>query len=153
VDAQLSGEELKNWRETQALSQDELGQFLEVSREWIGKLERGEREVSAEIFLRFSRLKGDPRFSAHKKAPSSHQEKSIQHPVAHAIVAESPGAPYRTVASRLPLPSETKPATRADCEEHVRIYLDAAEVDPNGLAYAFKVIRKHLDPADFEAPK
>ena len=44
-----------------------------------------------------------------------------------ALAEES--AHYGPVASRLPLSSETKPATRPDCEEYVRLYLDAAERD------------------------
>jgi transcriptional regulator with XRE-family HTH domain len=149
LEAHLSGAELKNWREAHDLSQDDFGRLLEVTREWIGKLERGEREVSAEIFLRFSRLKSDPKFSLQREPVSAHQKMSVP----HAGLAEQPQPPYGEVASRVPLPPETKIATRADCEEHVAQYLDAAERDPNGLAYAFKVIRKHLDPRDFEESK
>ena len=68
------------------------------------------------------------------------------------VLAEDRSPSYE-VASRIPSPSDLKLATRTDCEEYVAQYLDAAERDPNGLAYAFKVIRKYLDPQDFEEAK
>lgn len=60
----LTGDALRQWRELQRLSQEELGRLLGTSREWVGKLERGEREISAEIFLRFERIRQEPRFSS-----------------------------------------------------------------------------------------
>lgn len=60
----LTGADLKEWREVQHLSQEELGKLLGLSREWIGKLERGERAVSAEIYLTFQRVRREPRFSS-----------------------------------------------------------------------------------------
>lgn len=53
----LSPHELKTWREANNLSQDELGSALGFSREWIGMLERGEREISAKFLMRFEQRK------------------------------------------------------------------------------------------------
>lgn len=58
----LTGDDLRKWREAQGLSQDEMGDLLGKSREWIGKLERGEREISDRIFLRFEKVRREPRF-------------------------------------------------------------------------------------------
>jgi len=59
----LTGEFLKTWREATGLSQEAFGRKLGVSREWMGKLERGEREISAEIYLRSEALRKEPKFS------------------------------------------------------------------------------------------
>jgi transcriptional regulator with XRE-family HTH domain len=63
VSSLLPAEELRKWREYWNLTQDELGEQLGITREWLGKLERGEREVSADVFLRFEALKRDARFT------------------------------------------------------------------------------------------
>lgn len=60
----LSGDTLRQWREQNDLTQDRMGELLGVSREWIGKIERGEREVSAEVYLKFCDLRRDPRFTS-----------------------------------------------------------------------------------------
>jgi transcriptional regulator with XRE-family HTH domain len=76
----LTGDALRNWRETHGLSQDEMGDLLGKSREWIGKLERGEREISDRIFLRFEKVRREPRF-LDKSEPELSQH-----------VAEAPGS-------------------------------------------------------------
>lgn len=59
----MTGEALRRWREHQGLSQDAMGDLLGISREWVGKIERGERPVSAKIYLTFERVRREPRFS------------------------------------------------------------------------------------------
>lgn len=80
----LTGADLKEWREVQRLSQEELGKLLGLSREWIGKLERGERTVSAEIFLTFERVRRELRFSLKENSPDP---SSLDGP----LVNEDPG--------------------------------------------------------------
>lgn len=43
----------------------------------------------------------------------------------------------------------TSHATRADCENLLKEYLDAAERDPNGIPHAYITMRQHLRPESF----
>lgn len=50
----LTGENLRAWRRDLHLTAQAAADLLKISREWYGKLERGEQKVSAEVFLRFN---------------------------------------------------------------------------------------------------
>jgi transcriptional regulator with XRE-family HTH domain len=67
----LTGDDLKQWREDRDLNQDQLGDLLGISREWVGKMERGERTISDRIFLRFERVRKEPRFLQKRELPGT----------------------------------------------------------------------------------
>jgi transcriptional regulator with XRE-family HTH domain len=60
----VTGEDVRSWRESHRLSQEDLGKLLDTSREWIGMIERGSRPISADLYLRFENLKREPRFDS-----------------------------------------------------------------------------------------
>lgn len=53
---ELTGEEIRKARETQGWSRKELGGFLNLSADYIGKLERGDRIVTAELETTLKKL-------------------------------------------------------------------------------------------------
>jgi transcriptional regulator with XRE-family HTH domain len=62
----LQGEDLRRWRESQDLTQEEAARALGVAREWLNKIENGKAPVSAELYLRFEAIKRDPAFTREK---------------------------------------------------------------------------------------
>ncbi|UBF30503.1 helix-turn-helix domain-containing protein (plasmid) [Kovacikia minuta CCNUW1] len=54
--AELTGEEIQQARETQGWSRKELGGFLNLSADYIGKLERGDRSITPELEARLRKL-------------------------------------------------------------------------------------------------
>lgn len=56
VAAELTGEQIKQGREKQGWSRKQLGGFLNLSADYVGKLERGDRLMTPELATRLRRL-------------------------------------------------------------------------------------------------
>jgi DNA-binding transcriptional regulator YiaG len=54
--AELTGEEIQQARETQNWSRKELGGFLNLSADYIGKLERGDRTITPDLEAKLRKL-------------------------------------------------------------------------------------------------
>jgi DNA-binding XRE family transcriptional regulator len=52
----LTGEQVKQGREKLSWNRKELGGFLDLSADYIGKLERGDREITLELETRLRKL-------------------------------------------------------------------------------------------------
>lgn len=50
----LFGEQLKKWRVARKLSQERLGELCDFNRQYIGRIERGERVISFEYMMRIA---------------------------------------------------------------------------------------------------
>jgi transcriptional regulator with XRE-family HTH domain len=50
----LFGRQLKKWREARDLSQESLGELCNFNRQYVGRIERGERVISFEAMMRFA---------------------------------------------------------------------------------------------------
>jgi transcriptional regulator with XRE-family HTH domain len=50
----LFGRQLKNLREARKLSQERLGELCDFNRQYIGRIERGERVISFEYMMRLA---------------------------------------------------------------------------------------------------
>ncbi|MER3477786.1 MAG: hypothetical protein C4287_16485 [Leptolyngbya sp. ERB_1_2] len=53
---ELTGEEIRKAREEQGWSRKELGGFMDLSADYIGKLERGDRVITPELEARLRKL-------------------------------------------------------------------------------------------------
>ena len=50
----LFGRQLKKVREARKLSQERLGELCDFNRQYVGRIERGERVISFEAMMRFA---------------------------------------------------------------------------------------------------
>ena len=48
----LFGRQLKKWRKSRKLSQERLGELCDFNRQYVGRIERGERVISFEYMMR-----------------------------------------------------------------------------------------------------
>ena len=120
----LRGEDVRSWREIHNVSQEELGKLLDTSREWIGMIERGDRPISAAIYLRFENLKREPRFRSDSSSVSGGDFPPI--PPASVVAGGSPGILARQARTIL---------------ENT---LDAAGTDLAKLGWVREQLRSHL---------
>lgn len=138
----LSGSELKSWRERTNLNQDQVAALLQISREWLGKLERGQREISADIFLRFEQLRRDPKFS-------SGLSTQVKTPESAEPYLSRNGPMLLNPRHSIPPPEPTK----AQCLAYFQHYLESAATASGGIGHTWIELQKHFPlPKDNPEP-
>lgn len=140
-------ERISSLREHLGLNQEEMGAKFGVSRNYYSQLEGGKRRPSDSLarILDLLELVHTGRQSLDRMA---FQRESP------AITEEAKGTYMGNITiSHLGTQSYTVLPIRVRLEAHFKDYLDAAERDPNGLPYAYKVVMKYLVISDFEEEK
>lgn len=118
-------EQLKLLRNRLGLNQVEMAERLGITREWLSKLETGDRAVSELVQLKLDAL---------AKENSRHAAARLNSGVLPATASEKNAVLGGEVASRLP-PESRSPSTRSDVQAYIQQLLEAAESSGNPNAW------------------
>lgn len=109
-----------------------MAKSLKVAREWLSKIENERVPVSADLYLRFNRLK--QQFEAQEEKPKNYPGKVI--------------APRYDDDND---PQKKPTATRHDVENYIERYMDLAEkFNPNRIPWAYEEIKENLPLSNFD---
>jgi transcriptional regulator with XRE-family HTH domain len=143
-------ERLRTLRRALKLDQDQMGELLDLTREWVSKLEREKEEMSERVQLKLEKLE---RENAGHIIESRFTSPHLKTGGKQVPPLDEPRANYETVASRIPI--EKRMPTRADCEDLLNLVLDAAEAEgsPENIPVIYHRLRKQFPLDEWEATK
>ena len=154
-------------------TQKQFAGRLKISRQYLVLLENEKREPSEQLAAMVDLMKRSLEMDRQLSQRSSEAEENLGFVIDESTLDEEDEPITRDVVRRgnrddmgfwakddegeskgpIRRRAGSSPATRRDCDIKYLRWIKAAEKDPNGISYAFKILDKYLDESEFDTGK